>query len=178
MLEPHILKAYLDQQRRLRENPTSGLASAKFAPLIAQIMKEYDLREVLYYGTGKGCLSTRLGELLNLSPIVNHYDPSIPKWAPPPEPCEFVACIDVLERIEPDLLDNVLDDLIRVTQPIALFTVHSGPAVEVLDDGRNAHLIQKPYNWWLPKLIERFELLFFGIIPDGFFVVVTRKRRC
>jgi len=34
-----------------------------------------------------------------------------------------------------------------------------GPAGKVLSDGRNAHLIQKPLSWWLPKLCERFEIL-------------------
>jgi hypothetical protein len=36
---------------------------------------------------------------------IHHYDPAIPQWSAPPEPCRFVACIDVLEHIEPGLLD-------------------------------------------------------------------------
>jgi hypothetical protein len=107
---------------------------------------------------------------------VHHYDPAIPEWAAPPAPCAFVACIDVLEHIEPALLDNVLDDLKRLTLQSGFFTVHTGPAVKRLDDGRNAHLIQQPYDWWLPKLMDRFELFAFQRDADGFFVAVTRKR--
>jgi hypothetical protein len=33
-----------------------------------------------------------------------------------------------------------------------------GPAAKVLADGRNAHLIQKPSSWWLPRIAQRFEV--------------------
>lgn len=94
----------------------------------------------------------------------------------PPQPCGFVACICALEHIEPPLLDNVLDDLKRVTADVGVFTVHTQPAVKVLPDGRNAHLIQQPPAWWLPKFLERFELANFNRVAMGFMVVVERKR--
>lgn len=176
MSKPLISEAYRAQQRKLHENPAYGTASVQFAPLVARAMTQNNCREVLDYGAGKGRLGIRLAELLDPSPTVHHYDPAIPEWADPLEPCEFVACIDVLEHIEPDLLDHVLDDLKRVTRQTGFFSVHTGPAVKVLDDGRNAHLIQKPYDWWLPKLFERFELFAFQRVPGGFFVVVTRNQ--
>lgn len=175
MSKPLISEAYRAQQQKLHANPAYGVASVKFAPLVAQAMQQNNFREVLDYGAGKGRLGTRLRDLLKPSPIVHHYDPAVPQWAAPPAPCDFVACIDVLEHVEPDLLDNVLDDLKSVTRQTGLFTVHTGPAVKVLDDGRNAHLIQKPYDWWLPKLIERFELSVFQRGSGGFYVVVRRK---
>jgi hypothetical protein len=106
---------------------------------------------------------------------IHHYDPAIPEWSTPAQPCNFVACIDVLEHIEPALLDNVLDDLQRVTAGVGIFTVHTGPAVKFLTDGRNAHLIQKPPAWWLPKFLDRFELASFNRMQMGFWVVVDRK---
>ncbi len=175
MTKPLICEAYRAQQEKLHENPNYGVASLEFAPLVAKIVTENGIREVLDYGAGKGRLGMRLGELLKPPPAMHHYDPAIPKWAAAPEPCEFVACIDVLEHIEPNLLDNVLDDLERVTREVGFFTVHTGAAAKVLDDGRNAHLIQKPYDWWLPKLMARFDLFVFQRIPGGFFVGVTRK---
>ena len=78
----------------------------------------------------------------------------------------------MLEHIEPELLDNVLDDLQRVTMGRGFFTVHTGPAVKILPDGRNAHLIQKPASWWLPKFMSRFELTVFQAMPQGFWIVV------
>ena len=82
----------------------------------------------------------------------------------------------MLEHIEPALLDNVLDDLKRVTAGIGFFTVHIGPALKHLPDGRNAHLIQRPASWWLPKFLERFELANFNRVEMGFIVIVERKR--
>jgi hypothetical protein len=81
----------------------------------------------------------------------------------------------VLEHIEPALLDNVLDDLQRVTAGVAVFTVHTGAAQRILPDGRNAHLIQQPPAWWLPKFLARFELMTFNRLPNGFWVAVERK---
>jgi hypothetical protein len=101
----------------------------------------------------------------------------VPEWSKPPQPCRFVACIDVLEHIEPDLIDNVLDDLKRVTAGVGFFSVGTGPARKVLADGRNAHLIQKPAAWWLPKFMDRFELARFNRTRAGFCIVVEPKSR-
>ena len=103
------------------------------------------------------------------------YDPAIPDLAGEPVPMQMTTCIDVLEHIEPELLDNVLDHLKALTLEIGFFTVHTGPAMKVLDDGRNAHLIQEPPAWWLPKIMARFELQTFQKMENGFFVVVTAK---
>lgn len=86
------------------------------------------------------------------------YDPGVPEYAEPPEPAELVVCIDVLEHIEPDCLEEVLDHLESLTQQVLFATVHTGPAGKVLPDGRNAHLIQKPAEWWLPRFMERFTM--------------------
>jgi hypothetical protein len=36
-------------------------------------------------------------------------------------------------------------------------------------------LIQQPARWWLPKILERFELVSFARVPDGFWVGVERS---
>lgn len=171
-----ITEDYREMQRRLHENPEYGMASVEYAPLVADILKMVGATELLDYGAGKGRLGLTLREKLNLDFRIHHYDPAVPAWSAPPEPCRFVACIDVLEHIEPDLLDNVLDDLRRVTLGVGFFTVHTGRAIKVLPDGRNAHLIQRPPAWWLPKLLDRFELVTFNRIPSGFWVGVEAKK--
>jgi hypothetical protein len=84
----------------------------------------------------------------------------------------MVACIDVLEHIEPELLDNVLDHLQSLTELVVMLTIDSGPAGKTLADGRNAHLIQEPMSWWLPKLSERWELQTVQRITDHSFYVI------
>jgi hypothetical protein len=171
-----ISEEYRHMQRQLHENPNYGVASVQYAPLVADILQATGASELLDYGAGKGRLGLTLREHLKRPLTIHHYDPAIPEWSAPPAPCGFVACIDVLEHIEPDLIDNVLDDLKRVTAGVGVFTVHTYAAVKFLPDGRNAHLIQQPPGWWLPRFLERFELATFNRMPQGFWVAVERKK--
>ena len=171
-----ITEDYRKMQQELHRNPDYGVASVQYAPIVAQVMEATGIDEILDYGAGKGRLCQTLEKMYENPLTVHHYDPAIPEWSQSPAPCRLVACIDVLEHIEPDLLDNVLDDLQRLTLGIGVFTVHTGPAAKVLLDGRNAHLTQQPASWWLPKFLERFELSTFNrITKAGFYVVVERK---
>ena len=79
-------------------------------------------------------------------------------------------------RIEPGLIDNVLDDLKRVTGGVGVFTVHTGAAIKLLPDGRNAHLIQQPASWWLPRFLDRFDLVTYNRMPQGFWIAVEQKK--
>jgi hypothetical protein len=144
---------------------------------VAELLKQIGSAVLLDYGAGKGRLGETLKTLMPTPPQICHYDPARPEWAATPQPAPFVTCIDVLEHIEPELLDNVLDDLRRVTASAGFFTVHTGPAVKVLTDGRNAHLIQQPPAWWLPKFLSRFDLVVFQRMPQGFWVAVEAKRQ-
>ena len=173
---PLISEEYRALQQKLHENPKYGVASIKFAPLVADAIQALNVAAVLDYGAGKGHLATELRRLVPRPLAVHQYDPAIPAWAAIPPPTEMVACIDVLEHIEPALIDNVLDDLRRLVLRVGLFTVHTGAAQKVLADGRNAHLIQQPASWWLPKFLERFELVQFSRMPQGFWVGVEPRR--
>ena len=81
-------------------------------------------------------------------------------------------CTDVLEHIEPDRLDEVLDDLKRVTRKMGFFVVATRAADKTLPDGRNAHLIQQERDWWLPKLAARFDVWQVRELPGEFAVAV------
>jgi hypothetical protein len=85
----------------------------------------------------------------------------------------------VLEHIEPELLENVLQDLGKITKKFGFFSVHTGPAIKVLTDGRNAHLIQEPSSWWLKRLTDYFEIQQLQTLSDGsgFWVLTRPKRR-
>lgn len=170
-----ISEQYRKQQEELHRNPDYGVASVHYAPIVAEVVKQVGARELLDYGAGKGRLGETLRTLLPQPPAIRHYDPARPEWSAPPQPCTCVACIDVLEHIEPELLDNVLDDLQRVTIGHGVFTVHTGPAGKVLTDGRNAHLIQQPPEWWLRKFEPRFDLVEFRTMPQGFWVLVAAR---
>lgn len=176
MAAPLISDSYRALQQQLHENPNYGVASVHFAPLVAEVMGKLGVHELLDYGAGKGRLGLELRARLPFTPDISHYDPAVTHWAAEPEPRDLVVCIDVLEHIEPELLDNVLDHLASLTKRFGLFTVHSGPAQKVLADGRNAHLIQQDERWWLPRLLQRFNLLSYNRTQAGFWVVVEKAR--
>ena len=172
-----ITEEYRRMQQELHRNPDYGVASIEYAPIVAQVVEATGIDELLDYGAGKGRLGPALEDMCEKPLTIHHYEPAISEWSSPPAPCRLVACIDVLEHIEPDLLDNVLDDLQRVTSNIGVFTVHTGPATKFLSDGRNAHLTQMPASWWLPKFLERFELATFNRIrAAGFYVIVEPRK--
>ncbi len=171
-----ITESYRSQQRELHEkNPSYGTASLVFAPLVASQIRRLDVRELLDYGAGKCRLR---GALDSLQLDVNYYpfEPAIEALSAAPEPREMVACLDVLEHVEPECLDDVLDDLRRLTRRVGVFTVHTGPAQKTLSDGRNAHLIQRPPEWWLPRFFLRFDVVAFQKVDNGFFVIVEPLR--
>lgn len=167
-----ITEVYLKLQQELHENPNYGIMSIKFAPVVKQIIEQFQITSISDYGAGKKNLLKALKSQYNVNLPYFPYDPAFPEYGPP-QPADLVCCIDVLEHIEPEFLQNVLDDLKAITTNYGFFSIHTGPAVKLLADGRNAHLIQQPSSWWLPKLCERFEIDFLSKTPGGFLVLVT-----
>jgi len=167
-----ISEEYKSQLEKLhREKPGFGTSSPMYAPIIRQICKQYEPEELLDYGAGKQALKEALG----IKDGYRAYDPCIPEISDIPEPADFVVCTDVLEHIEPLFLQRVLDDLKRVTKKVGFFAIHTGKALNVLPDGRNAHIIQEPANWWLHWILKRWHLEAFQRDTYGFWVIVTPK---
>lgn len=147
-----------EEYRKLNEqlhstNDGYGRSGHKWASLVKRLLKDTQLHTVLDYGCGKRTLQEALGF------DIANYDPALPEFAAAPEPADVVVCSDVLEHIEPDCLDEVLDDLYRVTRHLAVLVVATRPAKKTLADGRNAHLIQQPIGWWIGKLASRWEVM-------------------
>ena len=158
-----LSEAYRKTQAAMHERYEYGTASIAYAPTVAKLMNANRFAELLDYGAGRGNLMKAISAERMVSYPFDYrpYEPANPEWSAEPWPSDFVACIDVLEHVEPDCLDAVLDDLHRVTIGVGFFTVACGPARKVLPDGRNAHLIQQPPDWWLPKLMKRFDMRLF-----------------
>lgn len=166
MLSPEY-KKQLSQLHAEKED--FGTSSAMYAPIVKNIIKDFSPKQMLDYGCGKMALKEALGVVEGYIP----YDPAIEGLDATPLPADLVVCTDVLEHVEPEYLDSVLNDLKRVTRRVGFFVVHTGQALNHLPDGRNAHLIQEPPAWWLPKILSRWNLHSFQRMTNGFFVVVT-----
>ncbi len=170
-----ISTQYLAQQRELHKNPNYGVASLGYAPIVKQLLDETGFKSISDYGAGKCNLRRALHNLGKSDFEYFPYDPAFPEYGPP-RPAPIVCCIDVLEHIEEPYLDAVLLDLQDITTRFGLFSVHTGPAEKTLPDGRNAHIIQQPSSWWLPKMCQYFEITHLQRVPDGFWVVAEAKR--
>ena len=170
-----ITEEYRKLQQELHKNPNYGVASLQFAPYVASLMKQTNSRTISDYGAGKKNLLRGLAAA-GIQPAEYYpYDPAFPEYGPP-RTADVVCCIDVLEHIEPDLVDNVLAELGSITTRFGFFSVHQGPAGKVLADGRNAHLIQKPTSWWLPRIVKHFEIVQLQahqIMGHGFWLIVA-----
>lgn len=161
---------YLEQQRLLHQNPDYGSASLSYAPLVLEIVHKIGAKSISDYGAGKCRLKKKFIELGKKNFNYYPYDPVFPEYGQP-KAADLVCCIDVLEHIEPLYLTNVLVDLAKITINVGFFTIHTGPAVKYLPDGRNAHLIQKPVSWWLPQISEKFEIIKCEDAGSGFWVL-------
>jgi hypothetical protein len=165
-----ITDSYRAQLAQLhKERPDFGTSSAMYAPIVKKLIAEYKPKQFVDYGGGKCALR------IHVSVPYIPYDPAIEEISAPPGPADMVMTSDVLEHLEPECLDSVMDDLQRVTRKIGFHVVHTGAALHHLPNGRNAHIIQQPPEWWLPKFIERFDIIRFDRMSLGFMILVAKK---
>lgn len=110
---------------------------------------------VLDYGCGKGRLSENLSSILKIVEVTN-YDP-FTEWSKEPEgKFDIVTCIDVMEHVEEECVNNTLRYIQDKAGFMALFYIAMDDALKLLPDGRNAHITQKSVQWWLSVLKEKF----------------------
>lgn len=160
---------YRALNRQLHESRADwGTTANRWSGLVQQLMKDFKLSDVLDYGCGKGALAGTL-------PFpIRQYDPAIPEYSALPAPAQLVACLDVLEHIEPEKIDAVLAHLQELVGVAGLFVVNTYPALNVLPDGRNAHVLMRPPRWWIGELLKRFDIIFMQVVPPDVVFVVRR----
>lgn len=152
-----------DEYRRLNQElhhlGSYGRKGDKWKQRVIDLIEQYKPATILDYGCGQGALGR------SLERNISEYDPAIPGKDAMPEPADLVICTDVLEHIEPDLLDSVLEHLQSVTVSHLFAVICTRPAKKFLPDGRNAHLIVEPWSFWKERLEKRFRIL--ECVPHG-----------
>ena len=131
---------------------------ARNLPFALRRMHEIGLCfSVLDYGTGKGALVERLRDELPPTISVSGYDPAVVSWSDKPsDKFDIVTSFDVLEHVEINLIDNVVNHLASLTRHICYVVIDLQPAIKKLDDGRNAHILLAPIDWWVSRFSQRF----------------------
>lgn len=158
--------------RKLNENLHNsnkqyGTCGHLYADEVLKICKRLNSYDVLDYGCGKNTLA-------NVLPfIIKKYDPAIRAFHEEPESADIVICTDVMEHIEPELLDNVLKHIKSKCKKAVYFAIETTEAKKKLNDGRNAHInILKPIEWFT-KLSEFFSVLEFKRVKSLVTFIVT-----
>jgi hypothetical protein len=152
-----ITSEYQKLNKELHDsNKHYGTSGASYLKDIFRIMDMFKSNDILDYGCGKSTLQH------NLPFEIKQYDPAVPKYANPPSKADIVVCTDVLEHIEPECLESVLKDILRLSKKGIFLSIATRPAKKFLSDGRNAHLIVQPAIWWLNILTSiGYEILMF-----------------
>lgn len=154
------LKNHYEVQRLSVEkdyNMFKGLSVRDYACEIGMIIKGSNVKTMIDYGCGQayGHQKHRFANIWRLEPI-KLFDPGYPEYSEKPtEPADMVICIDVLEHVPEELLEEVLDDINFLAKKIVFLTISTRPASKRTIDGKNAHLTVKPKEWWEEKL-KRF----------------------
>lgn len=154
MAAPQVITSeYRQLNQKLHEqNCYYGVSGHLRADTVLGLAQQLNTQDVLDYGCGKGTLAKQLPW------PIKEYDPAIPGKDHDPVPADIVICTDVLEHVEPTLLNNVLMDLGRCSKRLAYLVIHTGPSMKTLPDGRNTHLIQQNRLWWYEQLEKWFEV--------------------
>jgi len=147
-----------EQYQKHVTDPDYGGESVEYANQISTIINQTGIEEVLDYGAGKGELPHNL--TLDHRVSCHLYDPAIPAIASYPEPKDMVTCVDVLNYVEDKYIEAVLDDLKRVTKHL-IFIV-------ITEDHRDM-------EWWLPKIMSRFNLQSLVRSSVDFYVIAEAK---
>jgi len=142
---------YRRQNEKLHDNPEYGKGGYKHEKAVLGFIKGKDVSSILDYGCGKGTFKQSIQDKVFAK--VREYDPAVPEKASAPSPADLVVCTDVLEHIEPENLDNVIEHLFELSNHLLYLAIATRPSNKDLPDGRNAHLIIEPPEWWEEKIL-------------------------
>jgi cyclopropane fatty-acyl-phospholipid synthase-like methyltransferase len=142
-------------QQQLEQLHSAGKFNhgAKAYKIVRDFINEYKPTTLLDFGCGKGGLIATVSEL-HPDIKVSGYDPGNPDFKTlPSEPVDVVVSTDAIEHIEPAHLEATLKTIGALMTRCGCFRIACYPAKKNLPDGRNAHLIVQPPEWWREQLI-------------------------
>jgi len=156
----------INQYKELHKTEYSTSATNLHKESISQFLKLKECETILDYGCGKAVQYFKEDihntHFLGIMPSL--YDPAVEDYSSMPEgKFDAVISTDVLEHIEEEDLDKVFEEIYSKAEKFVYLGICKSPALAILPDGRNAHVTQKPIEWWEEKIKPHanvFTLLF------------------
>ena len=131
----------------------------------------YPIQSLLDHGTGQGGLISTLNQEENLELNAQGYDPGVPTFSKKPtSKYDIVTSIDVLEHVGKPFIHSTLHEISDITGKFFFFCIDLLPASKKTTDGRNAHFLIAPTEWWIYQIKNEFKIITFievGEMPDG-----------
>lgn len=148
-----ITEDYRHQNKLLHaSDKTYGVGARKKVKLVTDLAEKYGTRDILDYGCGKKDLQNALGY------EIQNYDPCVEGCDMEPRPAKILVSLDVLEHVEPPLLDNVLEHMKGLMLEAGLLIIAPRLSSAVLPNGKNAHRIVEQKPWWIEKVKKYFTI--------------------
>ena len=135
-----------------------GYWGYELAPAIRKFAEEHQIQSVLDYGCGSNHGVRMWAEKNQWQIDLREYDPAVPGSDQKPRRAELVVCIDVMEHVEEQYVNEVMDHILSVSGRYTWFTISMKPAERRLKlTGQNAHVTLHQADWWLERLRERWQ---------------------
>lgn len=131
---------------------------SKVFPEIHAIVNHYKPKSILDFGCGHGALIKDLS-LAHPQLDITGYDPGNTQYSKlPNREFDLVVSSDVFEHIEPQYFVQTLQTINNIMKCTGWFRIACYPAKKHLPDGRNAHLIVEPPQWWRQQLLDNMNI--------------------
>ena len=137
---------------------------------IAAAQKIQPINSILDHGCGKGGLVTALKQDTSVIGEVHGYDPAVKEFERNPSSnYDLVTSIDVLEHIGREHIESTIAEIKKINTGFFFFCIDLLPASKKIPDGRNAHFLIAPSDWWIQQIKSHFKVVTaieVGEMPD------------
>lgn len=138
----------------------NGYCTEVYRYEINDIIEETNSKSILDYGCGKGFQYSKLKLDVFWNVLVDCYDPGVSVFSKLPNNVyDGVLCIEVMEHIPEEEVDNTLKNIFIKAKKFAFFSislVYDKQSYKLkhkrLIDGSNVHVTIKSKEWWEERI--------------------------
>lgn len=131
----------------------SGYFCLKYKDKIKELIQDTDSKTLLDYGCGKGFQYFKLRINAYWKVDVSCYDKFYKELSIfPAKEHDGVICVEVLEHIPENQIDEVLAQIFGAAKKFVFLTVATKEAKKKFSNGENVHILLKDQEWWMKKI--------------------------